>query len=65
MPDTYSVDIRHLAPPTCVDPGVGRVLVELSKMEQRYDAVLGALRDGYRFGKVGRGVWLSGIPVTL
>ena len=25
---------------------VGRVLVELSKVEQRYDAVLGVIRDG-------------------
>jgi hypothetical protein len=28
------------------------VLVELSKMEQKYDAVLGVIRDGYSVSEV-------------
>jgi transposase InsO family protein len=35
------------------------VLVELSKMEQRYDAVLGVLRDGYSVGEVAEAYGVS------
>jgi transposase InsO family protein len=35
------------------------VLVELSKMEQRYDAVLGVIRDGYTVSEVARAFGVS------
>ena len=41
-------------PQACADPaqGGGRVLVELSKVEQRYDAVLAVIRDGMTISEV-------------
>ncbi len=35
------------------------MLVELSKMEQRYDAVLGVIRDGYTVSEVARAFGVS------
>src|SRR5438046_10230321 len=52
MPDTCSVDVRHLVrhpPQTC---GRWPVLKELSKVEQRYDAVVAVIRDGMRVSEV-------------
>ena len=52
MPDTCSVDVRHLVrhpPQTC---GRWPVLKELSKVEQRYDAVVAVVRDGMRVSEV-------------
>jgi transposase len=44
--------LRHLLAPTVVGAGGEEVLVELSVMEQRYQAVLAVIQDGWKVTEV-------------